>query len=159
MSPAINLSNLSRAHDVGFTPFSSHILRSCIKDMASRSLWDCEINRHIIRNTSSYGTSSYLTLFHVIKMYLHSTSEPSQRMYNQVGRCASYAYLLILQSHENLEDMSVTQLRKICEQKGVTATSWDRNKLLKLIAGAAVKTAANSCWILRSLAHSTFTSL
>ncbi len=50
---------------------------------------------------------------------------------------------MILQSHENLEDMSVTQLRKICKEKGVTATSWDRNKLLKLIAGATVKRVTN----------------
>ena len=50
-------------------------------------------------------------------------------------------FLLILQSHENLEDMSVTQLRRICKEKGLTGTSWDRNKLLKLIAGAIVKSA------------------
>ena len=52
-------------------------------------------------------------------------------------------FLLILQSHENLEDMSVTQLRRICKEKGVTATSWDRNKLLKLIAGVIVKSVTN----------------
>ena len=52
-------------------------------------------------------------------------------------------FLLILQSHEYLEDMTVRQLRKMCEEKGLKPTSWDRNKLLKLIAGAIVKSATN----------------
>ncbi len=52
-------------------------------------------------------------------------------------------FLLVMQSHENLEDTSVTQLRRICKEKGVTATSWDRKILLKLIAGATVKRVIN----------------
>jgi hypothetical protein len=39
--------------------------------------------------------------------------------------------------------MSLMQLRKMCEEKGVKPTSWDRNKLLKLIAGEIVMNTTN----------------
>ena len=57
--------------------------------------------------------------------------------------------------------MTVRQLRKMCEEKGVKPTSWDRNKLLKLIAGAIVKSATNpvyrhSCFNMDSEIASSF---
>ena len=52
-------------------------------------------------------------------------------------------YLFTSQSHEDLEAMSLMQLRKMCEEKGVKPTSWDRNKLLKLIAGEIVMNTTN----------------
>ena len=52
-------------------------------------------------------------------------------------------YLFTSQSHEDLEAMSLMQLRKMCEEKGVKPTSWDRNKLLKLIAGEIVMNTAS----------------
>ncbi len=51
--------------------------------------------------------------------------------------------LLISQSHEDLEAMSLMQLRKMCEEKGVKPTSWVRDKLLKLIAGDIVMNTTN----------------
>jgi hypothetical protein len=56
-------------------------------------------------------------------------------------------YLLILQSREDLEAMSLMQLRKMCEEKGVKPTSWARDKLLKLIAGGIVMNATNLCYL------------
>ena len=52
--------------------------------------------------------------------------------------------LLISQSHKDLEAMSLMQLRKMCEEKGVKPTSWARDKLLKLITGDIVMNATNS---------------
>jgi hypothetical protein len=56
-------------------------------------------------------------------------------------------YLLISQSHEDLEAMSLMQLRKMCEEKGVKPTSWARDKLLKLIAGGIVMNATNPYYL------------
>jgi hypothetical protein len=57
-------------------------------------------------------------------------------------------YLLISQSHEDLEGMSLMQHRQMCKQKGgLKSKSWDRNRLLKLIAGTIVKSATNPVYI------------
>jgi hypothetical protein len=43
--------------------------------------------------------------------------------------------------------MSLMELRKMCEEKGVKPTSWARDKLLKLIAGDIAMNATNPCYL------------
>jgi hypothetical protein len=68
-------------------------------------------------------------------------------------------YRLILQSHEDLKAMSLVQLRKMCEEKGVKPNSWARDKLLKLITGDIVMNATTPFYLQsRFNAHSDIVS-